>query len=513
MVVNKPPNWNTHSPGPYSGEGVYEWLRNREARWRDLAIVHRLDQETSGLLVFSKTKTANRSLTEQFRDRLIHKRYLFLTDYPASKREYEYRSRLHGPTRKKGEKAGQLALTRFWQMEGERGAFQWVAEPVTGRTHQIRAHAAELGFPILGDKLYGGTPANRLYLHSWRLELGHPETGEPVRFEAPPSWNADPGLWRRSAIIDPAMTNAYRLIHGACDARPGWYVDKLGDYLLCHSAERIDNQGREFLSRLLEQEGADGVYHKLRRRHIGQTATEEAAPQCVLGKPAPDAFQIFENGLRYSVSLTEGYSFGLFLDQRENRRRLQTGYVAERFPFFGEGLTGKGVLNVFAYTCGFSVAAASAGAHVTSQDLSRRYLDWGRTNYRLNGLDPDCHDFIYGDAFDWLKRLVNKGRRFDLIILDPPTFSKAKGRKNFQVTRDLGRLVAQTLPLLKQAGILFVASNAVKLSSDRFRDLVHSGLTAAGRRARHECYLPQPPDFPISRDEPAYLKTVWLRVD
>ena len=82
LVVNKPPGLNTHAPGPYAGEGIYDWLRHREPRWARLAIIHRLDKETSGVLVLSKTDVANRSLTEQFTRHIARKKYLLLTDRP-----------------------------------------------------------------------------------------------------------------------------------------------------------------------------------------------------------------------------------------------------------------------------------------------------------------------------------------------------------------------------------------------------------------------------------------------
>ena len=97
--------------------------------------------------------------------------------------------------------------------------FVWEAEPATGRTHQIRVHAAAHGFPILGDTLYGGTPAARVYLHAAQLGFRHPATGENVLFDAPPDFSADPRAALRAAVIDPAATDAFRLVHGAADAR------------------------------------------------------------------------------------------------------------------------------------------------------------------------------------------------------------------------------------------------------------------------------------------------------
>src|SRR5436853_3914404 len=87
LVVNKPPGVNTHAPSPYAGEGIYDWLRNREPRWSKLAIIHRLDKETSGLILFSKTPLANASLTKQFTERNVSKKYVFLTDRPVPEKE------------------------------------------------------------------------------------------------------------------------------------------------------------------------------------------------------------------------------------------------------------------------------------------------------------------------------------------------------------------------------------------------------------------------------------------
>jgi len=170
------------------------------------------------------------------------------------------------------------------------------------------------------------------------------------------------------------------------------------------------------------------------------------------------------------------------------------------------------VLNTFAYTCAFSVCAARAGARTTSLDLSKKYLEWGKRNFALNQLDPAAHDFIYGDAFDWMRRLAKKGRSFDLIILDPPTFSQSKEHGAFQAEKDYGRLVAAAVPLLKPNSVLFASTNAARLEPAEFLESVSAAIHAARRKVLQQHYIPQPPDFPIHRDEPAYLKTVWLRV-
>ena len=168
------------------------------------------------------------------------------------------------------------------------------------------------------------------------------------------------------------------------------------------------------------------------------------------------------------------------------------------------------VLNFFAYTCGFSVCAAKAGARTTSLDLSKKYLDWGRRNFTLNDLDPAAHDFVYGDAFDWLRRLAKKGRAFDAVVLDPPTFSQSKETGVFRAEKDYGKLVFAALPVVKQGGVLLASTNAAGWPPEAFLADVAAAVHAAKRKILKTHYFPQPPDFPISRAEPGYLKTVWL---
>jgi 23S rRNA (cytosine1962-C5)-methyltransferase len=410
------------------------------------------------------------------------------------------------------------------------------AEPLTGRTHQIRVHAAEEGFPILGDTLYGGTPAPRVYLHAAELTLKHPASGEGRTFRAPtgPDWPGTPAsgpaevlegrrreagplpcLALREALIESELSNAYRLIHGASDGWPRWYVERLGDFLLSQSAQALSQEQREELGRLVKVSSARGAYHKILTRQVKRTAQAEVSPQWVLGDTAPERFTVRENGLQFEFSFSEGYSVGLFLDQRDNRRRLLIRHVAADFPLLPlETANGPWeMLNTFAYTCGFSVCAARAGARTTSLDLSKRWLDWGKHNFQLNQVDPTGHDFLYGEAFDWLRRLVRKQRLFEVIVLDPPTFSQSKESGVFRAEKDYGRLVAAALPLLKTRGVLFASTNAADWPPEKFLAELDKAINAAGRRVIQRHYVPQPPDFRISRAEPAYLKTVWLRIE
>lgn len=513
LVVNKPAGMNTHSPSPFAGEGIYEWLRNRESRWAELAIVHRLDKETSGVMIFGKTTLANKSLTEQFSAHTASKHYLLRTDCPVRERQAVVESaivRLGERYVSRPLHAGaDRAETRFQVLTQEHGITLVRAEPVTGRTHQIRVHAAEQGFPILGDSLYGGNKWPRVCLHAESISLRHPATGEPITFCAPVDFEGDSRQTLRAAFVDPAQTDACRLIHGASDGWPGWYVERLGEFLLSQSEHDLGEDQKKWLNSVPR---IRGVYHKRLDRHVRKSSVPAASSELAIGERAQERFMIRENGIHYELSFQEGYSVGLFLDQRDNRRRFLVNHIAAGFPLFTGNARGREILNAFAYTCGFSVCAAKAGARTTSLDLSKKYLDWGRRNFELNDLNPAEHDFIYGDVFDWFRRLAKKQRAFDAIVLDPPTFSQSKENGVFRAEKDYGKLVTAALPLLKPDGVLLASTNAATLEPERFLEMIHDTARAQRRRIVQEHYVPQPPDFPVSRAEPAYLKTAWLRL-
>jgi 23S rRNA (cytosine1962-C5)-methyltransferase len=177
------------------------------------------------------------------------------------------------------------------------------------------------------------------------------------------------------------------------------------------------------------------------------------SPEPLVGNPAPVELPIREHGVGYLIRPYDGFSTGLFLDQRENRR------------FLAGRSSGKRVLNCFAYTCGFSVAAAAKGAETTSVDLSRRYLEWGKRNFELNGLDAGKHRFFERDVFRFLRAGARRGDVYDLIVLDPPSFSRTKDGAVFSLSKDLARLISATMPLVASGGELFFSCNYSEISS------------------------------------------------
>jgi len=289
---------------------------------------------------------------------------------------------------------------------------------------------------------------------------------------------------RRHPVLADGTTDACRLADGPGDGfPPGIELDTFAGRLLL-STRDIDAPA-PLLDAL--RAGRAPLYRKRLDRH-----RKDASPAHLSGPPQSEPFLVRENGMQFEISFQTGYSQGLFLDQRDNRRRIR----ARARP-------GATVLNTFAYTGAFSVAAALGGATTTTLDLSQPYLDWARRNFAHNGLDPAAHYFCKGDTFHWLRRFAKQGRRFDAVILDPPTFSRDDRGRTFRVESDYGELAALALACLAPGGTLLCCSNC--------RTLPHSALerqirTASARPLDIES-VPMPPDFPGEN----YLKSFFVR--
>jgi 23S rRNA (cytosine1962-C5)-methyltransferase len=210
---------------------------------------------------------------------------------------------------------------------------------------------------------------------------------------------------------------------------------------------------------------------------------------------------VLEHGVRYLARPNSGLSVGLFLDMREVRAWVR------------EVAAGRRVLNLFAYTCAFGVCATLTGAkRVLNIDLSRSALEWGRTNYTLNSCPIDPYDFVRGDALDWLKRFARRGEQFDLVIVDPPSFSTS-GRGAFSVERDFPTLAEAAARVVAPGGILLAATNHAGITDRQFDQRLSAGLGAAGRVAELVRTWHEPmPDFPVARGRRPYLKVRALQV-
>jgi 23S rRNA (cytosine1962-C5)-methyltransferase len=410
---------------------------------------------------------------------------------------------------------GQRAVTHYelLQRRGERALLGLELE--TGRKHQIRAQLAELGLPVVGDQLYEGEPAPRLMLHCRSLELS--ALGKRFEVETPSCFDEwfqtgtlclgpnlgelveDAGSLRWSLE---GRTQAFRLVNGEADLLPGVAVDLYDDWAVLAVSSEQAYESRHALARALMDAGCRGVYLKTRvRADLRRAPADELAPgEPIAGEPAPERLAVNEGPLRYWVSLSEGHQTGLFVDQRENRVRVMT---ASR---------GKSVLNLFAYTCSFSVAAACGGAReVVSVDTSKRALEQGRENFELNGLQATSQRFVKEDAFKYLARAARRAERFDLVVLDPPTFSTKK-RGTFAVASGYTDLVKAALRVLDRAGSMLCVTNHRKTSPGKLRAMVREAAEAEGREIVVLRTLSSASDCPPGPQGPEPSKSVWVEV-
>ena len=310
----------------------------------------------------------------------------------------------------------------------------------------------------------------------------------------------------RERLLADDSLDAVRIINGDADGIPGLVVDKLGPVLIAQLHEERLKIDPEHARRLVEDVqrrlGTLAVYRKYFVRQRGRVPREiveaHKDPRPWIGEVVEAELVVLEYGLRYLVRPYDGFAFGLFLDHRDNRRRI------------GELSAGRRVLNAFAYTCGFSVAAAAGGAaHVASVDSYKRYLEWGKRNLEFNGLDPSPHRFYCSDIFEFYRRAQRQGLRYDLVVLDPPTFSRPKGSgRVFVLAEHLQPLCAGAVDLLDPGGLLFLATNDRGIGRGRLEEA--ASRAAADRR----CTVVQRPSLPIDfAGDPDYSKTIIVRID
>ncbi|MEO8440211.1 MAG: class I SAM-dependent methyltransferase [Spartobacteria bacterium] len=272
-------------------------------------------------------------------------------------------------------------------------------------------------------------------------------------------------------------TAAYRL----CTKRDGW-VERYGtDVVVSYKSE----SAREEILHELDEWCllANQPFTRVFGRFLPKQNAERNPPKLIAG-PADLAPQtiVRERGVFYGLDFAAGYSTGLFLDQRENRQ-----FVRRTAP--------RRMLNCFAYTCSFSVVAALAGAETVNVDLSKKSLDRGRENFMLNSLATEGHRFLADDVIAVIPRLARKGERFDSIILDPPTFSRSRTGKAWQVEHDFENLVLAALEVAERDARIMLSTNCTRLNQ-RSLEVMGRFCLKATRRAGSFQATPQLPDFP-----------------
>jgi 23S rRNA (cytosine1962-C5)-methyltransferase len=306
----------------------------------------------------------------------------------------------------------------------------------------------------------------------------------------------------RRRVIDLDKLGCARLVNAESDGLPGIVVERYGDYLVVQLFTSAVNGLRDALFDTLVSELAPkAIYEQRRYRSLGGDAPRQAGAELVRGDAAPVELEVKEDDLTFVVDVTSPLSTGLFADLREGRRAVR------------QWASGRRVLNLFSYTGAISVYAQAGGAtEVCAIDVAAKAHARARKNFAASGFDPEKPEHIVGDVFKVLARFAERGRTFDLVVVDPPAFASAaaRGGKPWSAMRDFSELVAAALAVTAPGGFLAAASSTHKMSLGEFELALADGAIAARTRLQIIDRRPLPPDFPNvpGFPEASYLKFV-----
>lgn len=424
-----------------------------------------------------------------------------------------------------GPRSGRLRLRITAAAESAvRGGHPWVfAESV--RQQNREGEAGELAViydrqdKFLAVGLFDpGSPIRVRVLHA-----GKPRTIDAAWWAA----RLDAALRRRDGLFD-GQTTGYRVVNGESDGWPGLVLDRYGSTLVLkiYTAAwlpRLEDivalicacmkPGRIVLRMSRNIQGAPGK--SAVHRPPGTSRTEElsaAGPRVwrdgevvfpkLAGPEIGTPVQFIENGLRFEAEVLRGQKTGFFLDQRENRKLVES--LAR----------GRMVLNAFSFSGGFSVYAARGGARsVTDLDISAHALAAAERNFKLNQAEPAVgrarHEMVRADAFEWLAG--NSRRKFDLIVLDPPSLAKRESERPGAI-RAYRNLAGSVLKHIVPDGILVACSCSAHVTAEEFFNVIRQSATKSGRKHVELRTTRHAPDHPATFAGADYLKGIYLRV-
>ncbi len=513
----KPTGINSHRVSDKKNRGFVEFIKEAQP---DLTPLHRLDRETSGLMAFAENKEELNTLGKQFADHQVEKTYLFIsqsenpvlakTDHSSfiEKQKGEWVST-------SGQEAN--AWTELTHLKSFKNFHLYAAKPKSGKTHQVRLHAKDLGIPILGDSTYGGEPFHRLCLHCKQMTFKDVEgafvlEGDKVEKLTPEKINkALPEFFKNLKLLDNrflcqvidcilrrnylypkyfSINQSIRLSHKDGDPLR---IDKLGE-VLWMGWWQDDRPNKIELQEIVEYLTE---FHSSKILLQHRTNREKNSTNPVLfEREVPEQWLIHENSMIFEMRKNQGFSPGLFLDQRANRN------------FVKDHSKDKKVLNLFSYTGGFSLAAALGGAKETwSVDTSKTYINWSKSNFEHNQLNIEDHKFYQFDSQEFLNWAHKKSHKFDLIICDPPSFGRS-GKKVFKLNKDWVVLAEEMAQVLAPGGMILFSCN---LESWKKENFINDWTQFAKNHGFQIRELPHPDlDFEQIDEEPN-LKSILLK--
>jgi len=495
LVVNKPTGLAVTAP--QQGKlGVLEWLKLHLNKTTHLC--HHLANETSGVLVLAKNKGAQTRF-KQHGQNVLGCEYVFWSHKSTPTLRWTHNQPIRG----------EAATTHFeWQKEAT-GYHQYRANVYGATPDQVSLHATACEVPILGDNPSHSNRVFRPMLHL--AKVTSPLWPMPLNAPVPPSFAA----LATNDVVDIALatcedrrlgwiaslTNAYRVVHrGEIHAVPfaaEIYGNRLSVWSYTDSPDAAQTLEilQPWIEKLMASYACDSALVRTSNRDPHHNQLTRAAHW--IGPPRSEPFWIHEHGLHYRVQLIEGKHSGLFLDQRDSRRRVALQAARQR------------VANLFSFTCSFSQVAIAQHAEVVfSVDLAKGCLRTGIQNLETNQLDGfGIGKFIREDARKWLERQVRRKRNraemysdWDFIICDPPVFAASQQKGTFNVSQAWSKLVAHSSYILAPNGTALFANNHRGGDDHAYENVLK-------KHFKQVIPLDPPLDFPLTNG--THVRTYW----
>ncbi|WP_461206304.1 class I SAM-dependent rRNA methyltransferase [Clostridium sp. DL1XJH146] len=295
-------------------------------------------------------------------------------------------------------------------------------------------------------------------------------------------------------------TTAFRVFNGEGDGIGGLTIDYFeGFYLLTWYSEGMYAFKDNIIKAIKALVPFHGIYEKKRFKKNGMVIDEDSY---LLGRKAPEPLVVKENGVNFAIYLNDGAMVGVFLDQREVRKAIRNRYSKN-----------KRVLNTFSYTGAFSMFAAKGGATTTSIDLAKRSLDKTIENFTINNIDYKKHEIIVEDLFVYFKHAIKNEIKFDVVILDPPSFATSS-ENTFSAARDYKDLLKNTIDITEDDGLIVASTNCSLFNMTKFKKFIDEAFKEKNKRYQIAEEYQLPNDFAISEKYPEgnYLKVVFIKI-
>lgn len=305
---------------------------------------------------------------------------------------------------------------------------------------------------------------------------------------------------RREPFYADENTTAFRVFNGEGDGIGGLTIDYFdGFYLINWYSKGIYRFRNEILEALQDSVDYKGIYQKKRFEAKGQYVEDD---DFVTGDRGDFPLIVKENGVQFAIYLNEGAMVGIFLDQREVRKTIRDKYAK-----------GTNMLNTFSYTGAFSVFAALGEAtKTTSVDLANRSKPKTIEQFSLNGIDYEAQDIIVEDVFQYFKYAGRKGLKFDLVVLDPPSFARSK-KVVFSAEKDYKKLLKETIAITEDNGVIVASTNSSAFGMKKFKSFIQQAFAETGYKYQLLEEHSLPDDFRTIKEYPEgnYLKVVFIR--